>query len=513
MRTPKADVVLIGGGIMSTTLAMLIHSLDPSRRIVLLEQASQLGLESSDGWNNAGTGHAGYCELNYTPMDSLGAVDISRALDINARFEVSLQFWASLVRRGVLPAGADFINAVPHLSWVTGAEGVQFLRKRQQALAGHALFADMQFSDRSAELARWLPLMQSAVSQKQPCAATRVADGTDVDFGALTRALGEALDHRNGVTIRTDCRVTGLRRQSGGWRVSYQDAAIGGMTELDAGFVFVGAGGAALKLLQKSGIPEIRGYGGFPVSGLWLASDNPRLAMTHHAKVYGLPPVGAPPMSVPHLDTRLIGGKPALLFGPFAGFTTRFLKQGSTTDLVSSLRTHNLRPMLDVALSQWPLTRYLLREGTSRFEDRMTQLRQFLPEADAGQWRLVTAGQRVQIIKRNKQGRGVLEFGTEVVASADGRLAGLLGASPGASTSVSAMLSVIERCLPELTTGVAGHRLRALIPSYGKSLVTDASLLADVRRYSRAGLGLDHPQPTWPDGHGSDAGQTDSSAA
>lgn len=488
---PNTDILLVGGGIMSTTLATLVSLLDPSRRVLLVEQATSLASESSDAWNNAGTGHAGYCELNYTPRSAGGDVDIERALDINARFEVSLQFWSSLIKEGLLPAPATFINRVPHLSWVKGQDNVRFLRERQQKLSAHPLFADMQFSDSPADLASWLPLM-AGNSGADKAAATRVGHGSDVNFGALTRSQGDFLDSRDGVNIRLGTRVTNLKRKGQGWQVTLTDPQ-GQTSQVTTRFVFIGAGGAALPLLQKAGVQEARGYGGFPVSGLWLACQDERLAGLHSAKVYGKAPVGAPPMSVPHLDTRIIDGKPALLFGPFAGFTTRFLKSGSPFDLVGSVRSHNIRKMLDVAGSQWPLTRYLISEVFSSRQDRLDELGRFLPDHNPDQWQLRRAGQRVQIIKPDQKGRGKLEFGTEVLSTGDGSLAALLGASPGASTCVSAMLDVIERCLPELVTGTAGQRLKTLIPSYGQSLVEDPSLLQDVREFTLDTLGLkDH---------------------
>lgn len=485
---PKTDILLVGGGIMSTTLATLVSLLDPSRRVLLVEQATSLASESSDAWNNAGTGHAGYCELNYTPRSANGDIAIERALDINARFEVSLQFWSSLVREGLLPAPQHFINRVPHLSWVKGAEHVRYLRERQQKLAAHPLFAEMQFTDRQADLEQWLPLMAGNPG-REAAAATRVGHGSDVNFGALTRSLGNFLGNRNGVDVRLGTRVSGLRRQGTDWQVTLTDRH-GETSEVHTRFLFIGAGGAALPLLQKAEVREARGYAGFPVSGLWLACQDQELAARHGAKVYGMAPVGAPPMSVPHLDTRIIDGKPALLFGPFAGFTTRFLKAGSPFDLVGSVRGHNLGSMLDVAANQWPLTRYLIREAFSSREARLGQLASFLPEHNPEQWQLRQAGQRVQIIKPDSRGRGKLEFGTEVLSTGDGSLAALLGASPGASTCVPAMLDVIERCLPELMTGAARKRLETLVPSFGQSLVEDSALLHDVRRFTLDTLGL-----------------------
>ncbi|MDX1817756.1 MAG: malate dehydrogenase (quinone) [Marinobacter sp.] len=490
MASQNTDILLIGGGVMSVTLASLISQLDGSRSITLVEQAGQLGDESSEAWNNAGTGHAGYCELNYTPQQADGSIETKRALAINERFEISLQFWSSLVKRGLLPDPAHFIHNVPHLSWVQGADACDFLRRRHAALQSHPLFGEMEFSEQPETLNNWLPLIMGSRPDNTPAAATKVAHGSDVNFGALTRLLGQTLSKQDNTDIRLGTRVTGLKRDGKGWRATVKHLETGETTEINAGFVFIGAGGAALSLLQKAGVPEARGYGGFPVSGLWLACENESLALDHHAKVYSQAPVGAPPMSVPHLDTRFIDGKPALLFGPFAGFTTRFLKTGGILDLVKSVRGHNLRNLLDVAVANWPLTRYLIKEALSSRDARLDELSKFLPDHDPEQWHLRRAGQRVQIIKPNERNRGTLEFGTEVLTTGDRSLAALLGASPGASTCVSAMLDVIERCLPELATGSHRQTLQTLIPSYGQSLLTDRSLLGDVRQMTVSTLGL-----------------------
>lgn len=490
MASHHTDILMIGGGIMSVTLASLINRLDGTRSITVAEQSGQLGEESSDAWNNAGTGHAGYCELNYTPQQSDGSIAIERALQINEQFEMSLQFWSSLVDRNVLPQPDRFIRNVPHLSWVQGTDACQYLKKRHAALQSHPLFGAMEFSNRPSTLSDWLPLVTGSRSSIAPTAATRVAHGSDVNFGALTRLLGQSLAQQNAIDIRLKTRVTNLARKQKAWMVTLLDLESGETTELTANFVFVGAGGAALHMLQKSGAPEAKGYGGFPVSGLWLACEDDALAKAHNAKVYSQAPVGAPPMSVPHLDTRFIDGKPALLFGPFAGFTTRFLKAGSAFDLVKSVRSHNLQNLMDVAVANWPLTRYLIREALSSRDSRLDQLRKFLPDMQPEQWRLRQAGQRVQIIKSNSRNRGTLEFGTEVLTTADRSMAALLGASPGASTCVSAMLNVIERCLPELVTGKHLETLQTLIPSYGQSLQEDTVLLENVRHYTSNTLGL-----------------------
>jgi len=483
----KADVLLVGGGIMSATLGMLLKLLDPQLRIVMIEQLAEVALESSDAMNNAGTGHAGYCELNYTPQDKDGHVDIQRALEINAAFEVSLQFWASLVEQQALPDASQFINQTPHLSFVWGQDHVAFLKQRHALLSAHHLFADMQYSEDFAQLTRWIPLMMAERETDTPMAATYVAYGTDVNFGALTRLLVAHMRQLPRFEVLTTTRLTGLKKHAvangqGLWHATLKNLTTKTRQKVMAKFVFLGAGGGALPLLQKAKVPESEGYGGFPVSGQWLICHNEAVIAQHQSKVYGKAAMGAPPMSVPHLDTRIINGKRALLFGPFAGFTTRFLKQGSRLDLAKSIKPKNIKSLLGVGRHHADLTRYLIKQTRQTHAQRMAALREFLPNAKPNEWTLANAGQRVQIIKHCEEKWGKLEFGTEIVATNDGSLAALLGASPGASVSVKAMLDVLERCFKdEMQQGDWPSKLRALIPSYGQSLIEDAQLLAAVR--------------------------------
>lgn len=469
---------------MSATLGAILRQLDPALRITMVERLSGVALESSDALNNAGTGHAGNCELNYTPQAADGSISIKRALEINAAFETSLQFWASLVESGALPAPASFINRVPHLSLVFGDDNITFLKDRHRLLSQHHLFAEMQYSEDAAQLKTWMPLIMDARNSNERMAATYIAHGTDVDFGALTRALVAYLKQSPHFDLQTSTQVRSLRKLGEKWHVSVHDKLAKRSHTIKARFVFLGAGGGALPLLQKSGIPESKGYGGFPVSGQWLICKNPDVIRQHYAKVYGKAAVGAPPMSVPHLDTRIINGQPALLFGPFAGFTTRFLKQGSSMDLARSVKADNIKAMLGAGKNNIDLTKYLINEARQTHDQRMDTLREFLPQAVSAEWTLEQAGQRVQIIKHCEQNWGKLEFGTEIVAAEDGSLAALLGASPGASVSVQAMLQVIEKCFaPQLTSGWASQ-IKTLIPNYGASLIEDAALLKRVRERS-----------------------------
>lgn len=494
MASMETDILLVGGGIMSATLAILLHRLNPGLHICMVEQLDDVALESSDALNNAGTGHAGYCELNYTPQAKNGDIQIRRALEINAAFEVSLQCWSSLVKDGVLNA-SQFIQRVPHLSAVWGQQDSDFLRKRHALLQAHPLFADMQFSQDETTLNAWMPLMMTGRQAEGNMAATCVAHGSDVNFGALTRQLVTYLQTQPNFKLLTSTRVTKLKQKTAhgqrAWHVRAQHKHSGELEQIQAPFVFLGAGGGALSMLQQSGIAEAQGYGGFPVSGQWLICNNPSIVRQHHAKVYSQAAVGAPPMSVPHLDTRMINGQPALLFGPYAGFTTRFLKQGSRFDLAKSVKLKNIKSLLGAGRHNMDLTKYLIKEVFQNHAQRMDALRIFLPEADGKDWSLAHAGQRVQIIKRCHQHWGKLEFGTEIVASEDGSLAALLGASPGASVSVKAMLDVLQRCFPaQLQSRQWQDALKAIIPSYGESLIDNADLLSRVRSDTLSTLNL-----------------------
>ena len=476
--THRCDALLVGAGIMGATLARLLRQLDPALEVVVLERLPELAAESSAALNNAGTGHAANCEPNYTPAAPDGSVPTAKALAINNAFELSLQFWSSLVEAGELQDPGGFIRPVPHLSFVWGEDNVAFLRRRHQALTASPQFADMAWSTDPAQLREWMPLVMAGRPLDQPLAATRVARGTDVNFGALTRALLAGLDVRRGQQVQA------LERGGAGWRVHTSTGSY------EAPFVFLGAGGGSLPLLQRSGIPEARRYGAFPVSGQWLVCRNPEVIAAHDAKVYGKAAVGAPPMSVPHLDTRWIDGQRALLFGPYAGFSTRFLKQGSLWDLGRSVKPYNLLPSLQVGAQNFDLVRYLVGQVVQSPGQRLASLRQFLPQARPQDWQLAVAGQRVQIIKRIN-GRGSLQMGTELVSSSDGSLAALLGASPGASTAVQTMLELLQRCWPERLASAAWQsRLQQLIPGWGQELGADADQLQQLRQRSNQLLGL-----------------------
>lgn len=475
------DVVLIGGGIMSATLAALLGVVAPQWHVSVFESGPDVAAESSDAWNNAGTGHAALCELNYTPAGRDGRVDPAKAATINEQFQLSRQFWSHLVRGGMTGAPKEFITPVPHIGFVTGEHGRSYMRARHDALAAHPLFEGLDYTEDADELASWVPLMMAGRDPRQVVAATRSTAGTDVNFGALARLMLEDAARR-GTTVFCNQRVQRLERDTDGrWIVSVRDQRTGERRMVRARFVFVGAGGGTLPLLQSAGIREIAGFGGFPVSGRFLRTASPELVSAHQAKVYGQAAVGAPPMSVPHLDLRLIDGDHSLLFGPYAGFSPKFLKAGSLLDLPRSVRPGNLATMLAAGAANIPLTAYLVRELLASQDARHETLTDFVPTAEQHDWELITAGQRVQVIKKDPHtGRGVLQFGTELVVGGEGTIAGLLGASPGASTAVSAMLSLLERCFPDRIPAWR-PALQEAIPSYGRSLAADPALLADVR--------------------------------
>ncbi|MEC3917806.1 malate dehydrogenase (quinone) [Nocardia sp. CDC160] len=442
-RTEVLDVLLIGGGIMSATLGAMIAARQPDWSMALLERLDRVAAESSDPWNNAGTGHSGFCELNYMPDPN----DPGKAAEIASMFGLTRRFWAELEDRG---AGTGFVNPTPHMDVVFGERDIAYLRQRYQTLRALPEFSAMEYSEDHATIAEWAPLLMAGRDPGEAVAATRYEAGNDVDFGALTRSLIHTMTD-SGARLLTGHEVTGLRRGADGlWTVTGRNRDTKQRFTLRARFVFVGAGGYALKLLQKARIPEVRGYGVFPVGAQFLRTDNPDVAARHNAKVYSQAPVGAPPMSVPHLDKRIVDGEPSLLFGPYATFSTRLLKHGRLTDLFTTLRLTNIVALVAAGLQNLPLVGYLIRELLATKRRKFAQLQRFYPEADPADWYLVQAGQRAQLVKPDPKRLGVLTMGTELVTGADGTIAGLLGASPGASTAPAIMLDLLNRCFPQL---------------------------------------------------------------
>ncbi|MCX2452213.1 malate:quinone oxidoreductase [Pedobacter sp. PLR] len=486
-----ADVVLIGAGIMSATLGVLLKELQPDITIEIFERLDVAAAESSDAWNNAGTGHSAFCELNYTPQLADGSVETAKAVAIAESFEVSKQFWSFLVNSNLVGSPETFIKSIPHVSFVWGEKNVAFLRERFDRLQENLLFEGMKYSEDPEQLKKWMPLVMDQRDPAEKVAATRMTMGTDVNFGALTRMMFNTLQKMEGVSMHFSHDVKKLKQKDGLWDVKVKNGFTGDKRVVKAKFVFIGAGGGSMPLLEKSGIPEGKGFGGFPVSGQWLKCINPDVIANHDAKVYGKASVGAPPMSVPHLDTRMIDGKKALLFGPYAGFSTRFLKNGSLMDLPMSIKVNNIRPMISAGLDNLPLTKYLINQVRQSPEDRMTALREYLPTAKMEDWELETAGQRVQVIKKDEEHGGILEFGTEVVTAADGSIAALLGASPGASTAVSIMITLMERCFGEQVKSKEWQKkLSAMIPSYGHALSKNIKMTEEIRSNTTKTLNL-----------------------
>lgn len=485
----KSDVILIGAGIMSATLGTMLKELAPDWKIKVFENLAKAGEESSHELNNAGTGHAALCELNYTSEKKDGTIDITKAINVNTQFQDSLQFWTHLVNTKQIEKPEEFIMPLPHMSMVQGASNVEYLKKRHAAMTANPLFEGMEFSDDPETLKQWIPLIMNERKSSEPIAATKIDSGTDVNFGALTRTLITNLQKQD-VDVNYNHNVLDVKRlKDDSWEVKVHNKENGKVEYHIAKFVFLGAGGGSLELLQKSGIPESKHIGGFPISGLFLVCNNEEVVNQHHAKVYGKAAVGAPPMSVPHLDTRYIDGKKSLLFGPFAGFSPKFLKTGSNMDLFASIKPHNLLTLLACGVKEMSLSKYLVSQLVLSKEARMEELRQFIPTAKSEDWEVSVAGQRVQVIKDTDAGKGTLQFGTEVVTAHDGSIAALLGASPGASTAVSVMLKVINQCFPEEMKAWE-PKIKEMIPSYGENLVENTELLKEVHETTTKALGL-----------------------
>ncbi|WP_158150436.1 malate dehydrogenase (quinone) [Pantoea ananatis] len=490
----KTDVLLIGGGIMSASLGTLLEELQPGWKQIMVEKLDGVALESSNGWNNAGTGHSANMELNYTPERADGSIDVTKALEINEAFMISRQFWSSQVKDGVLNNPRSFINSTPHMSFVWG-DNVDYLTKRYAALQKTVLFQGMKFSTDHKQIAQWAPLVMEGRDPQQKVAATWTPVGTDVNYGEITRQLIGSLKKNDNFRLETSSEVTDFKRNSdNSWHVTIKNAKNGGERTVDAKYVFIGAGGGALKLLQKTGIPEADNYAGFPVGGSFLVTENSAIADRHLAKVYGQASVGAPPMSVPHLDTRYLDGKRVVLFGPFATFSTKFLKNGSLFDLLSTTTTHNFMPMTHVGMDNFDLVKYLIGQVMLSDDDRFAALKEYYPEAKKEDWKLIQAGQRVQIIKKDADKGGVLKLGTEIVTDQQKTVAALLGASPGASTAAPIAINVMQKLFPEqFKSAEWQEKIRKIVPAYGQKLNDNPALTQQVWDETAATLQLTKP--------------------
>ncbi|MFZ2509710.1 MAG: malate dehydrogenase (quinone) [Gordonia sp. (in: high G+C Gram-positive bacteria)] len=471
------DVVLIGGGIMSTTLGALISKLQPDWSVTLFERMEELASESSNAWNNAGTGHSGFCELNYMA----DTADATKPLHIARQFHLSRQLWAALVTSGDLREPSHFVNPAPHMDIVFGARDVSYLRQRYGTLRAIPMFSAMEFTDDPNVIADWAPLLMDGRSTQEPIAATRYAAGTDVDFGSLTVSLAQTMA-TSGAVLKMRHEVTSLRRDADGlWSVSGRDRQTKQRFSVRTRFVFVGAGGYALKLLQKAKLPEVRGYAVFPFGAQFLRTDNPAVVERHRAKVYSQAALGAPPMSVPHLDQRVVDGQTSLMFGPYATFSTKLLRYGRLIDLFTTLRLHNLKVLVAAGVQNLSLVTFLIKELLSTRRRKFAQLQRFYPAAHMADWYPIQAGQRAQLVKPDPQRVGILTFGTELVTGAEGTIAGLLGASPGASTAPAIMVDLLRRCFPK-DYGRWLPMLTALMPGVQTPVDNDqATLDASLR--------------------------------
>ncbi|WP_313627227.1 malate dehydrogenase (quinone) [Kosakonia sp.] len=492
--TQKTDFLLIGGGIMSASLGTWLQELQPEWKQVMVEKLDGVALESSNGWNNAGTGHSANMELNYTPQRPDGSIDVSKALEINEQFMISRQFWSAQVKRGILNNPHAFINSTPHMSFVWG-DNVDYLAKRYAALQQTTLFQGMKFSTDHQQIKQWAPLVMEGRDPNQKVAATWTPVGTDVNYGEITRQLVGSLKKSSNFSLQTSSEVTDFKRNAdNSWHVTIKDVNSGNEHAIDAKYVFIGAGGGALKLLQKTGIPEADNYAGFPVGGSFLMTENPAITSQHLQKVYGQASVGAPPMSVPHIDARFIDGKRVVLFGPFATFSTKFLKNGSFLDLLSTTTTSNFMPMTHVGLDNFDLVKYLIGQVMLSDEDRFEALKEYYPQARKEDWKLIQAGQRVQIIKKDEDKGGVLKLGTEVVVDQQKTISALLGASPGASTAAPITLNVLKKMFPEQFNSPQWQsKIRDIVPSYGQEMNGNVALTQKVWDDTAATLQLAKP--------------------
>ncbi|WP_452226494.1 malate dehydrogenase (quinone) [Lacinutrix cladophorae] len=484
------DLICVGGGIMSATLALISKIIKPELKILIVERLSAVAQESSAAWNNAGTGHSALCELNYCPENEDGSVAIEKAIKICQQFEISKQFWSYLAEEGLLESPEEFIAAVPHHSWVIGKGNADYLENRFHAMKDHFMFNTIEFTRDSNKMKEWFPLIMQDRKEDEVLAASRIERGTEVNYGALTKSLFKILETKYNTPVHCNMEVQDVDPSADiDWTVEIKNLETKEKYNLESKHVFIGAGGGSLLLLQKVEIDEKEGYGGFPISGEWLVCKNEEIIKQHNAKVYSKAGIGDPPMSTPHLDTRYINGKRELLFGPFAGFSPKFLKEGSNLDLFKSVQLDNISPLLGAFWHNLPLTKYLIEQVTSSHEDRMQELRKFVKEAKSEDWEILVAGQRVQIIKKDEFEGGKLQFGTEVVSSKDGSITCLLGASPGASTAPSVMLEVLEKAFPEiLNTSEGKEILNQLVPTWKKDL--DAETFQQQLEKSKKALKL-----------------------
>ena len=490
--TPSVDVVLIGGGIMSATLGTYFNELEPNWKVQMFERLEQVAEESSKGLNNAGTGHSGFMEMNYTPQKN-NQIDIQKALTTAEQFEVSKQFWAYQVKHHILNDPKSFIHPVPHIAFVWGDQNVSFLKQRYTTMIQNPLFYGMKYSENPIEIETWAPLVMHGRSFKEKVAATYMDVGSDINYGEIAKQLIQHLTKNPNFQLSTSTEVTGIHQNNDKtWTISYKQLKTNKKGLIRAKYVFIGAGGATIPLLQYTGLKEAKQYAGFPIGGTFLITDNPTITAQHTAKVYGRAELGAPPMSVPHIDTRYIDGKKYVLFGPFATYSNKFLKHGSQTDLLMSTHKNNVIPMLNIAIQNLDLVQYLMNQVMMSKREQLKELRKYYPEAKTKDWNLSQGGQRVQIIKKEPNQPATLKFGTEIFISSDKTLSALLGASPGASTSPYIMLDLLEQSFPQQVSSTWKHKIKEIIPSYQQNLNQNPILLNHIRTETSSILGLNY---------------------
>lgn len=452
-------VIVIGAGIMGTTFAVLAKELAPELDVTILERLEGPGAGNSWVFNNAGTGHEANCELNYTPVDE-EVISVEKALKIHAQFNVAKQFWAYLVNKGAIQDPKTFINQTKHCT-IVSESAIEELRLRFKEMSAHHFFEHMQYSEDFDEIERWLPYLMEGRPRHEKMAATVIETGTDVNFGALTEQMANYAVNELGVKIEYGTHVKRVHRSpAGSWLVETE--RMGNAVQYKADVLFVGAGGGAFPLLKKSHLPFRARFSGFPVGGRFLqAAITREQADQYRAKTYGKAKVGAPPMSVPHLDLRVANGQHYLLFGPFASFKPVLEKGRGFIDYLRSMRLHDLPGLLNVALEHFPLVKYLVSETFKGESSMLAELENFAPGISRKfDWKAVEAGQRVQIIKD-----GDLQMGTEIIVSSDKTYGTLLGASPGASVSPEVMLRCLEQLLPAVVAGdEARQKLKDIFP-------------------------------------------------
>lgn len=478
-------LVIVGAGIMGVTFATLARELDPNLDITLIERLPGPAMSNSGVFNNAGTGHEANCELNYTPVDE-DEIALDKALHIHAQFNVAKQFWAYLVKQGIVKNPASFIHATKHCTLVA-EDSIGMLRLRFEEMSKHHFFGNMSFSESREEIQSWIPYTMEQRSETERMAATKIEGGTDVNFQAVTEDMVRYLGHHQ-VKLDFNTHVKRVHKSpTGTWLV--EASKDGAPVQYKADKLFVGAGGGAFPLLKKSHLPCRSRFAGFPVGGRFLVAEiDEQAARYYNAKTYGKAKVGAPPMSVPHLDLRAANGRHYLLFGPFATFMPVLEKGRGFVEYVRSMRLHDLPNLLNVALEHFPLVKYLVSETFKGKESMFTELENFAPGIRKKfEWKIVQAGQRVQIIKD-----GDLQMGTEVIVSEDLSYGTLLGASPGASVSPEVMLRTLEKMIPELFESEASQeKLKEIFVTTDlKQLITKPEVYLDAKAYANKWLNI-----------------------